>query len=290
MTGCAGMDKDAVAILGANGMLGSDVTSLLGKSNLDLRLFDLPGFDITNAQQLKDALKDVDAVINCAAYTDVDKAESESEKAYKINAEAVGNLGRLAKNSGIWVLHISTDFVFDGKSKKPYTENDLPNPLNVYGKSKLAGEGLLVESGCQCCIMRVEWTYGKNGSNFVKKIIAAARERKELKVVTDQVGSPTATTEIAKVIAKLLAKRPQGLFHFASAGYASRFDVAKFIFEKLDMKVKLKKCKTADFPAAAARPLNSRFDCSRIQALLGEPIENWQLPLEKFLLELKSGE
>ena len=136
--------------------------------------------------------------------------------------------------------------------------------------------------------MRLEWAYGKNGTSFVKKIISAAKEKKELKVVTDQIGSPTATTEIAKVIAKLLAKRPQGLLHFASAGYASRFDAAKFIFEKLDMKVKLKKCKTADFPAAAARPLNSRFDCSRIQALLCEPIEIWQTPLEKFLIELKN--
>jgi dTDP-4-dehydrorhamnose reductase len=249
-------------------------------------VLDLPEFDITNEKHLTNALKDVDAVINCAAYTNVEKAESEAELAHKVNAEAVGKLGSAAKDAGVWVLHISTDFVFDGKSDRPYVETDTPNPINVYGASKLAGEELLVESGCRYCIMRVEWTYGSAGNNFVAKMIKLAKANRKLKVVDDQIGSPTATTEVAEAICKLLPKRPEGLFHFASAGYVSRFEMAKFIFDKLNMSVDLSSCKTTDFPTVAARPLNSRFDCSKIKALLDEPIEPWQAPLGRFLERL----
>jgi dTDP-4-dehydrorhamnose reductase len=280
------MVKDRVAILGGKGMLGSDLALACQQHQLITTVLDLPEFDITNEKHLTNALKDFDAVINCAAYTNVEKAESEAELAYKVNAEAVGKLGLAAKEASVWVLHISTDFVFDGKSTRPYIETDPPNPINVYGASKLAGEELLVESRCRHCIMRIEWTYGSAGDNFVAKMIKRAKTGERLKVVDDQIGSPTATTEVAKVICTLLPKRPEGLLHFASAGYVSRFEMAKFIFDKLNMSVDLSSCKTADFPTAAARPLNSRFDCSKIEALLDEPIEPWQVPLERFLERL----
>jgi len=134
--------------------------------------------------------------------------------------------------------------------------------------------------------MRVEWTYGLGGNNFIVKLIERARVGKELKVVDDQIGSPTATTEVAKVICELLQKKPEGIFHFASAGYVSRYEMAKFIFDKLEMSVDLSSCKSSDFPTAAARPLNSRFDCSKIRALLSKPIEHWQRPLERFMVRL----
>lgn len=274
---------EKIAILGGKGMLGSDLAMTCRQHQIPATVLDLPEFDITNEKHLAGALKDVQAVINCAAYTNVEKAESEKELAYKINTEAVGKLGYVAKDAGLWLLHISTDFVFDGTSDKPYVENDTPNPINVYGASKLAGEQLLVESRCRHCIMRVEWTYGSTDNNFVTKMIKRAKTGGSLKVVDDQIGSPTATTEVAKVICKLLSKRPQGLFHFASAGYTSRFEMAKFIFNKLNMPVDLSGCKTADFPTAAKRPLNSRFECSKIKALLNEQIETWQVPLERFL-------
>ena len=184
--------------------------------------------------------------------------ESETDLAYKVNAEAVERLGQIAKDSGKWVLHISTDFVFDGNSDRPYVETDEPNPISEYGKSKLAGERLLVESGCANCIMRLQWTYGKAGNNFVKKIIERARQTGKLRVVDDQLGSPTATTEAAKAICQLLAKQLTGLFHFASAGYVSRFGMAEFIIEKLNMNVELQACKSGDFDSPARRPLNSR--------------------------------
>jgi dTDP-4-dehydrorhamnose reductase len=280
------MVEARVAILGGKGMLGSDLALVCQQYQLDTAVLDLPEFDITNENHLADALKDVDAVINCAAYTNVEKAESESKLAYKINAEAVGKLGSAARNAGVWVLHISTDFVFDGTSDRPYIETDEPNPINAYGASKLAGEELLVESRCRHCIIRIEWTYGSAGDNFVAKIIKRAKAGERLKVVDDQIGSPTATTEVAKVICKLLPKRPEGLFHFASTGYVSRFEMAKFIFDRLKWQVDLSTCKTADFPTVAARPLNSCFNCSKIEALLDEPIEPWQAPLEHFLERL----
>ncbi len=280
------MASNVVAILGGRGMLGSDMALACQQHGFVTRVLDLPEFDITNNRHLTDALKDVKAVVNCAAYTDVDKAEGQPEMAYKINAEAVGRLGRVAKNIGIWVLHISTDFVFDGKSDRPYVETDPPNPINTYGASKLAGEQLLVESTCRHCIIRTEWTYGLHGNNFVTKLMARAKTSKQLKVVDDQIGSPTATTEVAKVICKLLPKEPQGLFHFASAGCVSRFEMAKFIFDKLGISVALVGCKTRDFVAPAARPLNSCFNCAKIGSLLDEPIEPWQIPLERFLRQL----
>ncbi|MDD5064926.1 MAG: dTDP-4-dehydrorhamnose reductase [Phycisphaerae bacterium] len=280
------MAKNRIAILGGKGMLGSDLALACQQHRLIANVLDLPEFDITNEKHLSDALKNVDAVINCAAYTNVEKAESESELSYKVNAEAVGRLGFAAKQAGVWVLHISTDFVFDGTSGRPYVETDKPNPVNVYGASKLAGEELLVESRCSYCIMRVEWTYGSRGSNFVTKMIERAKTGKSLKVVDDQIGSPTATVEVAKTICNLLPKKPQDLFHFASTGYVSRFEMAKFIFDKLNMPVDLNSCKTDDFPTAAVRPLNSRFNCSKIKTLLDEPIESWQVSLERFLERL----
>jgi len=280
------MAEEKIAILGGRGMLGTDLALQCAEQGISFEVFDLPDFDITNHQQLEQAVTSVDAIINCAAYTNVDGAESQVDLAYQVNAEAVGRLGALASVANVWVLHISTDFVFDGTSDRPYVETDTPNPINAYGRSKLAGEQLLVESRCRNCIMRVEWTYGSAGNNFVAKLIQRGKTNKKVKVVDDQIGSPTATTEVARVICKLLPNMPEGLFHFASAGYVSRFEMAKFIFDKLNMPVDLSSCKTSDYQTAAKRPLNSRFDCSKIKALLDEPIEPWQGPLERFLRQL----
>jgi len=267
-------------------MLGSDVASACRDCGFSVTALDLPDFDITNDKQLSEAIAGGDIVVNCAAYTDVDRAESQSQAAYRVNAQAVGQLGHLAKKMGIWVLHISTDFVFDGKSDRPYKETDVPDPINEYGKSKLAGERLLVESGCRHCIMRIEWTYGKAGKNFVGKLLSAAGHGGRIKVVDDQVGSPTATTQVAEAICTLVRKKPEGLYHFAGSGYVSRFEMAKFVFEKMNISTGLEACKSSEFPTAAARPLNSCFNCSRIEELLEKPIEHWQVPLERFLRQL----
>jgi dTDP-4-dehydrorhamnose reductase len=277
------LNNSGIVILGGNGMLGTDLVKAITERNINFQMFDLPGFDITNFVQLESAVKNANIVINCAAYTNVDGAESQNDLAYKVNAEAVGRLGKIAKENDIWVLHISTDFVFDGKQDKPYSEKDTPNPISEYGRTKLAGEQLLAQSGCKYCILRIEWTYGSAGNNFVSKLIQRARINNTVNVVDDQIGSPTATTEVSKAIYKLIGKKPEGIFHFASSGYTSRYEMAKFIFDKLSMNVNLVRCKTSDYVSPAARPLNSRFDCSKISSLLGEKIESWQAVLEKYL-------
>jgi dTDP-4-dehydrorhamnose reductase len=279
-------DETRIAILGGKGMLGSDLALALCRQDAAPIALDLPEFDITNSEHLERAVGCADVIVNCAAYTNVDGAESEAELAHQVNAEAVGRLGAVAREADKWVLHISTDFVFDGCCDKPYVETDHASPISTYGKTKLQGEQLLAASGCRYCIMRVQWTYGSAGDNFMAKLLRRAKAGQEIRVVDDQIGSPTATTEVARVICELLRKEPDGIFHFASAGYVSRHEMAKFVFDKLSMNTDPVACKTSDFPSPAARPLNSRFDCSKIAALLGAPIEPWQIPLERFLGQL----
>jgi dTDP-4-dehydrorhamnose reductase len=275
-----------ILILGGRGMLGSDLAQACRQQDYEPIVLDLPEFDITRAEHLEQAVRQAGLIVNCAAYTNVDGAESQAELAYQVNGEAVGRLGALALEHDVYILHISTDFVFDGRLDRPYAETDPPNPINTYGKSKLAGEQLLARSGCSHGIIRVEWTYGSAGVNFVTKLMQRAKTAKALKVVDDQTGSPTATTEVSKAICTLLKERPEGIFHFASAGYVSRYEMAKFIAAKLSMDVEVAPCRTSDFVSPAARPLNSRFDCGKIQHFLDGPAEPWQGPLERFLRQL----
>ncbi len=267
-------------------MLGRDIAAACEGRGHEVRIYDLPEFDITNDDHLRQAVAATDLVINCAAYTDVEKAESQAELAHRVNGTAVGRLGQLARDRGQWVLHFSTDFVFDGCVDRPYVETDSPNPINEYGKSKLAGEVLLRDSGCSYCLVRLEWAYGRHGRNFITKLVEQARTSEVVRVVEDQVGSPTATTEVAKAVGDLLEQRVEGLFHFASAGYVSRYEMAAFVWERLGREGELKSCRTSDYAARAARPLNSRFDCRKIAPLLREPIVPWQPPLEHFLRKL----
>jgi dTDP-4-dehydrorhamnose reductase len=272
---------DRIVLLGAKGMLGSEIYNLCTKDNI--APLDLPEFDITDKNQLEKALQNANVVINCAAYTDVEKSESQSEQALKVNAEAVGNLAQIAHRKNIYVIHISTDFVFDGRKETSYLETDCTNPINAYGKSKLEGEILLTKNHDFYSIIRVQWTYGKNGNNFISKLISLSRQKDSLKVVDDQFGSPTWTQEAAKVIREFVAKKPQGIFHYAAAGFASRYDVAKFAFEKLKISTPVIPCKSSEFPTAAQRPASSRFCCDKIQSLLDKLIELWQKPLERYL-------
>lgn len=267
-------------------MLGTDLASACAEKGHTVRVYDLPEFDITKPAHIHAAASDADAIVNCAAYTDVDAAEHHAALAHRVNGEAVGLLGAIARERGLWVLHFSTDFVFDGTLDRPYAETDVPEPINVYGRSKLSGERLLAESGCSHGIVRLEWTYGANGTNFVTKLVERARAGGTLRVVDDQVGSPTATTVVAGATCELLEKRTEGVFHLASTGYVSRFGIAQFVAERLGLGVDAQPCRTGDYPAHAARPLNSRFDCAKIQAVLNDPIEPWQGPLERFLRQL----
>jgi len=272
---------EKIVLLGAKGMLGSEIYDLCAEDNITA--LDLPDFDITDKKQLAGAVENANIIINCAAFTDVEKAESQYDLAFKVNAEALGNLAQIAHKKNIYVIHISTDFVFNGKKETPYVETDKPSPINTYGKSKLQGEILLAKNHNSYAIIRVQWTYGKNGNNFIAKLISLSRQKNSLKVVDDQFGSPTWTQEAAKVICEFIAKKPQGVFHYAAAGFTSRYEMAKFVFEKLKLNTQVVPCKTSEFKTAAARPANSRFCCDKIQSLLDKPIELWQKSLERFL-------
>jgi dTDP-4-dehydrorhamnose reductase len=279
------MGFNAMTILGGRGMLGSDLAQYAAERGLNVQVCDLPEFDVTDETQVEAAVSQSEVIVNCAAYTNVEKAESEIGLANQVNGYAVGRLGRIAKAAGVPVVHISTDFVFDGMKEGAYSETDAASPVSVYGGSKLLGETLLAESGCERCIVRVQWTYGKHGTNFITKILDAAKTRDELRVVDDQVGSPTHTLEVAKVLCDLLQMDtfPTGLYHCAASGQTSRYDMTRYLFERLGIKTNVVPCKTADFKTAAHRPLNSRFDCGKLEKLLGRAMPDWQDMLDHYL-------
>jgi dTDP-4-dehydrorhamnose reductase len=270
-------------------MLGTDLVRLLNTKGCRASAWDLPDFDITRREHLEKALAGSEIVVNCAAFTNVDGAEDAPDVAMAVNADAAGALGRLAAERGIFVVHISTDFVFDGHGDTPYSESDAPHPLSVYGKSKLEGEKQLEQSGCDCAIMRVQWSYGAAGTNFIFKLLQRAKSGADLKVVNDQVGAPTWTADMARAIECLIRKRSRGLYHFANGGYASRFDTAVFILRELGLSNKIEPCASSDFPMKAERPANSRFNTGKIQALLDHDIRSWQAALAEFLGTLPRG-
>jgi dTDP-4-dehydrorhamnose reductase len=277
------MGREKIVLLGGNGMLGREFAAFASGA-FDITALDLPSFDITRESDIERAVSAADVIVNCAAYTAVDKAESEPEICRKVNALGPAALGATAKKQNKYVLHISTDFVFGDTSGEPLSEESAANPLGVYGRTKLEGEKLLLESGCRHAVMRVEWTYGRHGANFITKILAAARKNDSLKVVDDQVGSPTHTVDVSRAMRCLTNQKAEGLFHFAAAGRASRCDVAKFI---LDVKGIFGKpvlpCMTYDTAAPARRPLNSVFDCSKIDKILDFKRPLWKDALERFL-------
>jgi dTDP-4-dehydrorhamnose reductase len=278
-----------ITVIGGRGMLGLDLCRILTEAGFEVQALDLPEFDISDKTALARVVADSGAVINCAAYTNVDGAEKEQELAWRVNAEAPGHLGELVAAAGKYMIHLSTDFVFDGKLDRPYREDDPARPLSVYGSSKLAGEQALLASGAAACIVRLQWTYGGGGRHFISKLLEQARGGKPLRVVADQVGSPTWTLDVSRAIMELLNLQATGLYHYAAAGTASRFAVAEFVLRELDLRVPLSPCVSSDFPCPAARPLNSCFNCSKIDGLLKLPRPPWQDSMRRFLTPVKDG-
>lgn len=275
-----------VIILGGRGMLGTELAARLAAAGRSVRVLDLPECDVRNPAHLDAAVADGGVVVNCAAYTNVDKAESEKELAKQVNALAPSELGRLARARGAYVLHISTDFVFDGTLDRPYAETDTPCPLSVYGATKLEGEQLLAASGCRHATVRVQWTYGAAGNHFLNKLAERARAGGVVRVVADQLGAPTWTRDVADALHVLLARPTTGLYHFAAAGYASRFEVARQLATALKLPARLEPCRTTDFPAPAQRPLNSRFNCAKIDALLPSDLRRpWPAALTEYIAQ-----
>jgi dTDP-4-dehydrorhamnose reductase len=235
------------------------------------------------------------AVVNAAAYTAVDKAESEGELSHRINAEGPGMLGGLLRERGVPILHYSTDFVFCGESKRPYREDDEPGPLNVYGETKLAGEQSLLESGADAIILRTSWVYGVRGSNFLRTMLRLFGEREELRVVDDQVGAPTWSRMLAEVTAQILypilrgdldPERVKGVYHATNGGETSWLNFARSILEISGRRCDLLPIPTSEYPAPARRPAYSVLDNTKLQETFGLALPDWEVSLRQCLEDL----
>lgn len=267
-----------VLVTGANGMLGQDLCPILEDVGAFVIETDVDTLDLTEAEVVEKAISDIrpDMVIHCAAYTAVDKAEEEVEKAELINVKGTENIAKICGKLEIPIVYISTDYVFDGEKNSPYLPEDRTNPQSVYGKTKLAGEDMVKKYCTKYYIARTSWLYGHHGKNFVETMLALAEKGEEIKVVDDQIGCPTWTVELANGILKLLSK-PFGTYHVCGAGEVSWYGFAKEIFQQANIEnVKLNPCSTEDFPRPAKRPKYSVMDNQKL-------CRNWQAALHDYM-------
>lgn len=253
-----------VVLLGAGGMLARAVKRAT-PNGVSLRAVSRTELDITAAADVESALAGhPDWVINCAAWTRVDDAEDHEAEATRINGDAVGVLGQLAARNDVRVLHVSTDYVFDGRLGRPYHEDDAPNPLGAYGRSKLAGELALAASSCCWTLIRTQWLYG-GGPSFVRTMWQRAQSGQPSRVVDDQLGTPTHVNEVAGVIWRLLLGGSEGIWHASASGSASWYEVAQAIYAEVGADVRLvSSCSTAEFGARAPRPTDGRLDTAKL--------------------------
>lgn len=280
-----------ILITGSNGQVGSELKALSTSYNKQytFTFIDRSVLDMSDSNAIKDYFKDktFDAIINCAAYTAVDKAESESVLAEKINHEAVATLARIAKEKNISLIHISTDYIFDGKNYRPYIESDPAGPVNIYGKTKYLGEeAILSISPINSIIIRTSWVYSRFGNNFVKTMLRLGRERDVLGVIFDQVGTPTCARDLAKMILDVIPKiqntTPE-IYHYSNEGVASWYDFAKAIFEFSNISCIVNPITTAQYPTPAARPNYSLLDKTKIKNDFGITIPYWKDSLKEYL-------
>ena len=272
-------------LIGNNGMLGSEIESQLKQADLDYIATDR-AVDITNLEILKAFVQDKEIawMINCSAYTAVDKAESDQEVCEQVNALGSGNLAKIAREKGAKLIHFSTDYVFDGTKQDPYQPTDTPNPTSVYGLTKLKGEQNILAETERFFIIRIAWLYGQYGPNFVKTMIRLFKEKETLKVVSDQIGAPTYAFVLAQNVVRLIQEDSQdyGIYHYSDAGRISWYDFAVEILEQAKKKnllthsVKLLPVPTSEYPTPAKRPAFSLLDSSLIQERLGFEVKDWK--------------
>lgn len=292
-----------ILLLGARGQLGRALQpalvplgELVALDRQQLELTDFAAIDGLLAR-LKPGL-----IVNAAAYTAVDQAEAEPQLALRVNALAVGQLAAWAAANDAWLLHYSTDYVFDGALERPYREDDPPRPINAYGRSKLAAEQLIAQSGCRHLIFRTSWLYSATGNNFVTRLLALARERHNLSMVSDQIGAPTPASWLAQVSGQVLARladdalagQASGIYHVAAAGQVSRYQWARYILTRAQgqgqrlqlLAPGVQPIATARYPTLARRPLNSLLDTARLQRRFGVAVPDWQRLLEPVLKDV----
>ena len=281
-----------VLVTGAKGQLGSDLLCELSKRNIESVGIDIEDLDITDAAATKKVIEDinnktkVDAIIHCAAYTAVDAAEDNEALVTKINAEGTKNIAEVAKTLDVAMMYISTDYVFDGEGKRPWEPDDKRAPLNVYGMAKYKGELYVEELVKKYFIVRISWVFGLHGNNFIKTMLRLGKERGAVSVVNDQIGSPTYTPDLSRLLADMIVTDKYGRYHATNEGLCSWYDFAVEIFKQANLDVAVTPVSSDAFPVKAKRPHNSRMDKSKLTENGFKLLPTWQDALGRYLLEL----
>jgi dTDP-4-dehydrorhamnose reductase len=291
-----------ILVTGKTGQVSSAIQAL-ASSGIEIVAVGRPAFDLADPATIANTIANAkpDLVISAAAYTAVDRAESEPALAFAINAQAAGHIGTATAALGVPVIHLSTDYVFDGTKPAPYAETDATNPLGVYGKSKCEGERLLLAANPRAIILRTSWVFAAQGTNFLRTMLRLACEREMIRVVGDQVGAPVFADDIAAACldtAKQVLRKPDdgrlfGIFHLASGGETSWAGFAEAIFEEAKRHnwpaAKVEPITTAEYPTAARRPTNSRLDCSKIAEIFGISLPHWSDGMRRCMAQIAAG-
>lgn len=281
-----------VLVTGFAGQLGFDVVKELNKRNIENLGVDIADFDLTDENAVKEAVRSYSPthIVHCAAYTAVDKAESDEEMCRKVNADGTRYIAEAARELNAKLMHFSTDYVFDGVSKTtPWEVDDEKNPQSVYGLTKSESEDAVTDTLEKYFILRLSWVFGKNGHNFIKTMLNLARQGKSLKVVADQIGAPTYTKDVAVLACDMLPTQKYGIYHAPNQGATSWFDFASEIFELAGLSPDLRACSTADYPAAAKRPLNSKLSLKSLDDAGFDRLPHYKSALERYLTEIDFG-
>ncbi len=276
-----------ILLIGARGMLGGDLQPILSARH-EVIGRDVHDLDITDPMQTEKEIRLLrpEVVINVAAFTDVDGCESQRERAFSVNADGAGHVARGCRSAGARLIHLSTDYVFDGTSRVPYTEESPPRPLNVYGESKLRGEQSIQETGGNHLILRTAWLYGRQGKNFVDTILRLASRQEELRVIDDQRGPPTFTRDLSRAMAQLLDKDVRGILHVTNSGSCSWFEFTQKILKTKRIpgrEIQVIPISSRELNRPARRPSNSVLDCSRFQKITGAKMRPWDEALRDYL-------
>ena len=271
-----------VLVTGVNGQLGYDVVKELEKRGHKAIGVDRKEMDLTSTDQIKECIENVnpEAIIHCAAYTAVDKAEDEEELCRRVNAIATKEIAEYAKELDIPMIYISTDYVFDGTKDGEYTEDDIPNPINVYGKTKCEGEIYVQELLEKYYIVRISWVFGENGNNFIDTMLRLAKDRDKLNVINDQIGSPTYTKDLAPLLVDMIETDKYGIYHATNEGYCTWYEFAKEIFKIANLNIEVTPIDTSEYPTKAMRPRNSRISKEKLKIY---NFYNWKCALEDYI-------
>ena len=276
-----------ILVTGGKGQLGHDVVNRLEHIGIECKGVDIDDFDLTCEEQVLSYISDYmpDAIIHCAAYTYVDRAEEEKEACKSVNVDGTANIKKAAENLGAKLMYISTDYVFDGEGTRFFQPDDQANPINWYGKTKLEGEKILLDYP-KHFIVRISWVFGANGNNFIKTMLRLAQTKDEINVVADQIGSPTFTYDLAVLLCDMIQTEKYGTYHATNEGECSWAEFAEYIFACAGKAAAVNRIGTEDYPTRAARPGNSRLDKSTLEAAGFERLPDWKDAVRRYVEEL----